>query len=49
MQLEISTNIIYVKNARAIWKVYMVQNCDNDLLEGLTFGNLPSKPKPIVS
>jgi hypothetical protein len=28
-------NIVSVKSARAMWKVLMVQNCDNDILEGL--------------
>ena len=37
-------NIVSVKSARAIWKVLMVQNCDNDILEGLAVAN-PLKSK----
>jgi hypothetical protein len=28
-------NTVFIKSARAMWKVLMVQNCDNDILEGL--------------
>jgi hypothetical protein len=31
--------IVSVKSARAMWKVLMVQNCDNDILEGLAVAN----------
>jgi hypothetical protein len=36
-------NIVSIKNAHAMWKVLMVQNCDNDILEGLAVAN-PPKP-----
>jgi hypothetical protein len=39
-----SCNIVSIKSACAMWKVLMVQNCDNDILEGLATAN-PSKPK----
>jgi hypothetical protein len=42
------SNTISVKSARAMWKVLMVQNCDNDILEGLAVANPPSNPKFIV-
>jgi hypothetical protein len=37
-------NTVSVKSARAMWKVLMVQSCDNDILEGLAIAN-PFKPK----
>jgi hypothetical protein len=41
-------NIASVKSGRAKWKLYMVQNYDNDILEGLAV-NDPPYPKSIVS
>jgi hypothetical protein len=38
------TNTVSVKSAHAMWKVLMVQSCDNDFLEGLVVTN-PLKPK----
>jgi hypothetical protein len=42
------TNTASVKSACAMWKVHMVQNCDNDILEGLAVADLPTNPKSIV-
>jgi hypothetical protein len=38
---KISLNIVSFKNACAMWKVLMVQNCDNDILKGLVVANPP--------
>ena len=37
-------NVVSVKSTRTMWKVLMVQNCDNGILEGLAVTN-PLKPK----
>jgi hypothetical protein len=37
-------NTVSIKSARAMWKVLMVKNYDNDILEGLAVAN-PIKPK----
>jgi hypothetical protein len=34
-------NTVFVKSARAMWKVLMVQSCDNDIFEGLAVANPP--------
>jgi hypothetical protein len=41
------TNIVSVKSARAMWKVLMVQSCDNDILEGLAVANPPQTQNPL--
>jgi hypothetical protein len=38
-----------VKSAYAMWKVLMVQNCDNDILEGLAVNKPPQNSKSIVT
>jgi hypothetical protein len=43
----VSVNIVSVKSARAMWKVLMVQSCDNDILEGLAVTNLPQTQNPL--
>jgi hypothetical protein len=40
-------NTIYVKSAHAMWKVLMVQSCDNDILEGLAIANPPQTQNPL--
>jgi hypothetical protein len=40
-------NTVFVKSARAMWKVLMVQNCDNDILEGLAVANPPQTQNPL--
>jgi hypothetical protein len=40
-------NIVSVKSARAMWKVLMVQNCDNDILEGLAVTNPHQTQNPL--
>jgi uncharacterized protein YbcV (DUF1398 family) len=49
--LRTNNNIVSVKSARAMWKVHIVQNYDNDILEGFAVANPPKiqNPKPIVS
>jgi hypothetical protein len=42
------SNTISVKSARAMWKVLMVQNCDNDILEGLAVANSPQTQNPLL-
>jgi hypothetical protein len=44
IHLNSKNNIVSSKSARAMWKVLMVQSCDNDILEGLAVAN-PLKPK----
>jgi hypothetical protein len=34
-------NIAFVKSGRAMYKLYMVQNYDNDILEGWVVANPP--------
>ena len=34
-------NIVSVKSVHAMWKVLMIQNCDNDILEGLAVAETP--------
>jgi hypothetical protein len=36
-----------VKSAHAMWKVLMVQSCDNDILEGLAVANPPQTQNPL--
>ena len=40
-------NIVSIKGACAMWKMLMVQNCDNDILEGLAIANPPQTQKPV--
>jgi hypothetical protein len=40
-------NIVSVKSARAMWKVLMVQSCDNDILEGLAVANPLQTQNPL--
>jgi hypothetical protein len=40
-------NTVSVKSARAMWKVLMVQSCDNDILEGLAVANPPQTQNPL--
>ena len=42
-------NTISIKSVRAMYKVLMVQDCHNDILEGLAVANPHQNPKPIVS
>jgi hypothetical protein len=42
-----SNNIVSVKSAHAMWKVLMVQSCDNDILEGLAVANLLQIQNPL--
>jgi hypothetical protein len=42
-------NNVSIKSARAMWKVLMVQNCDNDILEGLAVTDPLPNSKPMVS
>jgi hypothetical protein len=42
-----SLNTISVKSARVMWKVLMVQSCDNDILEELAIANLPQTQNPL--
>jgi hypothetical protein len=42
-------NTTSIKSVRAMWKVLMVQNCDNDILEGLVVADPPKNSKSIVS
>jgi hypothetical protein len=46
MFLTIS-NTVFVKSARAMWKVLMVQSCDNDILEGLVIANPSQTQNPL--
>jgi hypothetical protein len=41
-------NTVSVKRAHAMWKVLMVQSCDNDILEGLAVANPPQTQNPYV-
>jgi hypothetical protein len=43
----VETIPVSVKSARAMWKVLMVQNCDNDILEGLAVANPPQIQNPL--
>jgi hypothetical protein len=45
---KVMNNTISVKSARAMWKVLMVQKCDNDILEGLVVTNPPPSKKPKI-
>jgi hypothetical protein len=45
---SISLNTISVKSARAMWKVLIIQSCDNDILEGLAVANPPQTQHPLV-
>jgi hypothetical protein len=47
--LWIAYNIVSVKSARAMWKVLMVQNYDNDIFGRIGVCQPPSNPKPVVS
>jgi hypothetical protein len=38
-------NTSFIRNASAMWKMHMVQNYDNDILEGL-IGPPPPPPPP---
>jgi hypothetical protein len=40
-------NIVSIKSARAIWKVLMVQNSDNDILEGLAVADPLQTQNPL--
>jgi hypothetical protein len=40
-------NTVSVKSARAMWKVFMVQSCSNDILEGLVVANPPQTQNPL--
>jgi hypothetical protein len=40
-------NTVPVKSACAMWKVLMVQSCDNDILEGLAVTNPPQTQNPL--
>jgi hypothetical protein len=40
-------NTVFIKSARAMWKVLMVQNCDNDILEGLVVAKPPQTQNPL--
>ena len=40
--------IFFVKSACAMWKMHVVKNYDNGILEGLVVANSPN-PKPILS
>jgi hypothetical protein len=42
-----TVNIVSVKSARAMWKVLMVQSCDNDILEGLAVANPLQTQNPL--
>jgi hypothetical protein len=44
---EMNLNTAFVKSARAMWKVLMVQNWDNDTLEGLAVANSPKTLNPL--
>jgi hypothetical protein len=44
---NLSINTVSVKSARAMWKVLMVQSCDNDILEGLAIANPPQTQNPL--
>jgi hypothetical protein len=41
------SNTISIKSARVMWKVLMVQSCDNDILEGLAIANPPQTQNPL--
>jgi hypothetical protein len=45
--MHLTNNTVYVKSARAMWKVLMVQSCDNDILEGLAIANSPQTQNPL--
>jgi hypothetical protein len=40
-------NTVSIKSARAMWKVLMVQSCDNGILEGLAVANPPQTQNPL--
>jgi hypothetical protein len=42
-----NVNTVSVKSAHAMWKVLMVQSCDNDILEGLAVANPPQTQNPL--
>jgi hypothetical protein len=42
-----ASNTVSVKSAHAMWKVLMVQSCDNDILEGLAVANPPQTQNPL--
>jgi hypothetical protein len=43
VHITTSKNNTSIKSGRAMWKLYMVQNFDNDILEGLAVA-YPLKP-----
>jgi hypothetical protein len=44
---NLQLNIVSIKSACAMWKMLMVQNCDNDILEGLAVADPPQIQNPL--
>jgi hypothetical protein len=44
---KFNINTVSIKSAHAMWKVLMVQSCDNDILEGLAVANPPQTQNPL--